>query len=268
VNLWKWYTKALLTNRFLWSWGIAFMLFWLVIGAFLESQGFDLHGPSTLLYTSSWYAIIVILSLSMLAVAVSSSLTYGSAALSYSFRYTRLTPGGFLFSLVGGSAVLGFFLSFLMLGATVGVFGARFGRLLLPSNVLGLLGVSLLAGVFMMALATVLLLVVINYLGLKSTSFVAFVPLLLSYAFGLGQVYAPLPAWLLYGSPYNDLTSLLYEGYAGRPTPVEISTSSASVLSWPWLVVALLAWTLVLTGVAAFLLPRIRSRQLEEGRQV
>jgi len=266
MNLAPAYSKALLRNETLWFWGGVFMLFWIVIGAFVESQGLSLAGTALRQYAASWYAVVVLLSLSMLAVAIANSLTYGSAALAYAFRYTRLTPNGYLGSVLVASAIMGFFLGFLILGGTVAVFGARFHASLVPSNIAGLVGVALVAGVFFMALAAILMLVVINYVGLRSTSLVGFVPLMLAYAFGLGQVFLPLPAWLLYGSPYNDITSLLYQGFCGAAAPV--SGAGPATLAWPILVAALLAWSVALSAGATFLLRRIRARQVEEGRQV
>ena len=39
----KYYIKGMLSNRNLWFWGVAFMLFWLVLGGFVFSRGI----PST-----------------------------------------------------------------------------------------------------------------------------------------------------------------------------------------------------------------------------
>jgi len=268
VNVLRWYTKAMLTNRSIWSWGVGFMLFWLVIGAFVESQGENLSGSGVTTYTAAWYVVIVLFSMSMFAVAVANSYTYGSAALSYSFRFSKLSPRSFFGSVVGGAAVMGAALSCVMLGCTLVLFGIRFGARLAPTDVPALLAVSVAAGVFYMALATTLMLIVINYLGLKSSSFVAFVPLLFSYAFGLAQVYAQLPAWLLYVSPYNEIESLLYQAFVGQPPRLQIGGTSSEVLAWPYLAVGLVLWTLLLSGSAAWLLGRIKSRQVEEGRQI
>jgi hypothetical protein len=268
MNVLWWYTKAMFTNRTIWSWGVAFMLFWLVIGAFIESQGMDLSGSGAVTYTAAWYVVIVLFSLSMFAVAVSNSLTWGSAALSYSFRFSKLSPRSFFGSVVGGSAVMGTVLSFAMLGCTIGIFGVRFGIRFVPADLPALIGTSVGAGVFYMALATTLMLVVINYLGLKSSAFVGFVPLLLSYTFGLAQIYVQLPIWLLYASPYNEIASLLYQAFVGHPTPVQIGGSASPVLSWPYLAGGLVVWTLLLSGTAAWLLGRIKARQIEEGRQI
>jgi len=267
VNLVRSYTKAMLTNPSLWFWAVAFMAFWLAIGAFVESQGVG-QGRSTILaYTTSWYAIIVLFSLSMLSVAISNSMTYGTSALVYAFRFTRLRPEGYLGSLVGGSAMLGGVLSFVLLGATTGMFEARFRVPLWPADPVGLVAVSLLAGVFFMTLSVTLVLIVINYLGLRSSSFVGFVPLLLTFTLGEAQLYVALPRWLIYASPFNDLASLLYQGFSGEPATLVLGSSSA-VLDWVWLLTAIALWIGTLTASSLLLLRRVRARQLEEGRQI
>lgn len=268
MNLGAAYSKSLLTNGSLWFWGAAFMLFWIVIGAYVESSGYQLSGPGLSAYAGAWYAVVVLLSLSMLAIAIANSLTYGSAALAYAFRYTTLTPARYLGAVVLASAIFGLILGFVILGGTVAIFGARFHAAIVPSNVPALVAVSLGAGVFYMALATNLMLLVINYLGLRSASMVGYVPLLLSYAFGLGQAFTTLPTWLLYGSPYNAITSLLYQGFTGAPVPVMLGSTGSVTLAGPLLVVGLVAWTVGLAVTATILLRRIRARNLEEGRQI
>ncbi len=267
MNLWRPYAKAMLTNSSLWFWSVAFMVFWLAIGAFLESGGVGPQRSEVVAYATSWYAVIVLIGLSLLAAAIAGSFAYGSASLAYAFRYSRLTPSGYLGSIVGGSAVLGLAISVVLLGATAGLFGARFSTALPPVDPLGLLGVSLVGGVFFMALSATLALVAINYLGLRSSNYVGYVPLLLSFVLGNAQVYVVLPRWFVYGSPFNDLTSLLYQGYAGTPATVQLGGSSLS-LDWIPLLAGLLVWSALLATCTLFLLRRIRVRQLEEGRQV
>lgn len=267
MNLWRPYAKAMLTNLSLWFWAVAFMAFWLGIGAFLESSGIGPGRAAIVAYTSSWYAVIVLIALSLLAAAIAGSFAYGSASLAYAFRWSRLTPKGYLASIVGGSAVLGLVLNVVLLGATAGIFGARFSAAIVPADALGLVGVSMLGGVFFLALAATLALVAIDYLGLRSSNFVGYVPLLLSFVLGNAQTDVALPRWVIYGSPFNDLTSLLYQGYSGTTPTVELGTSSVA-LAWPFLLVGLLAWTCLLVATTLLLLRRIRARSIEEGRQI
>ncbi len=267
MNLARWYAKAMLTNGSLWFWAVAFMAMWLGIGAFLESQGVGTTRSAIVAYTTSWYAVIVLIALSLLAAVISGSYAYGSSALAYAFRYSRLTPAGYLASLVGGSALVGLVLNVVLLGATAGMFGLRFSTTLLPADPIALVGVSLLGGVFFMALSSTLALLAINHLGLRSADFVGYVPLVLAFVLGNGQVYVAFPRWFVYGSPFNDLTSLLYQGFSGSSATVELGTAAVS-LGWVPLLLGILVWTAGLVGCTLVLLRRIRSRNLEERRQI
>ncbi len=265
--LWRSYAKSMLTNGSLWFWSVAFMTFWLGIGAFLESQGIGSDRSAVVAYTTSWYAVIVLIALSLLSAAIAGSFAYGSSSLAYAFRYTRLTPTGYLGSIIGGSAVLGLVLNIVLLGATAGMFGVRFSTAIPPADPLGLLAVSLLGGVFFMALAATLTLTAINWLGLRSTNYVGYIPLLLAFILGNAQLYVALPRWFVYGSPFNDLTSLLFQGYSGTTATVELGSSSVA-LAWIPLLIGFLIWTGVLIATTLVLLRRIRARHLEEGRQI
>ncbi len=267
MNLTRCYAKAMLTNGSLWFWAVAFMTMWLGIGAFLESQGVAATRSAVVAYTTSWYAVIVLIALSLLAAVIAGSYAYGSSALAYAFRYSRLTPAGYLISIVGGSALLGLVLNVVLLGATAGMFGVRFATTLLPVDPAALLGVSLVGGVFFMALSSTLALLAINHLGLRSADFVGYVPLVLSFVLGNAQLYVTFPRWFIYGSPFNDLTSLLYQGYSGSTPTVELGTATVP-LDWIFLVLGILVWTAAFVGCTLVLLRRIRSRQLEERRQI
>jgi hypothetical protein len=267
MNLGRSFAKSLLSNGSLWFWAVAFMAMWLGIGAFLESQGVGPERAAIVAYTTSWYAVIVLIGLSLLAAAIAGSIVYSSSSLAYAFRWTRLTPSGYLGSIVVGSSVLGVVLNVVLLGATAGMFGWRFSTAVLPVDPLGLVGVSLLGGVFYMALAATLSLVVINYLGLRSSNFIGYVPLLLSFVLGNAQLYVALPRALVYASPFNDLLSLLYQGYSGATPTVQLGASSAP-LAWVPLLLGVLLWTGAFAATTLGLLRRIRARHLEEGRQV
>jgi hypothetical protein len=180
--LFKYYTKGILSNRNLWFWGVAFMLFWVVIGAFEFSQGVPDTNGAPDAFTSSWYGIIALFSLSSLAISIAYTIYYASSSLAYSFKYTRLTPVSYIGTLIGSSSILGVMLSAIMLLATYWMFSYRFGIGLVPHNPLGAVAISALGGVFMMSFAMLLVLIVVNFIGLRSMSLVEFVPLL--FAFG------------------------------------------------------------------------------------
>jgi hypothetical protein len=117
-------------------------------------------------------------------------------------------------------------------------------------------------------LGTALVLVVVNYIGLRSMSFIEFVPLILSYIFGFAQLYVALPSAVLYLSPWNDMESLLYQAYRGVPATVTLANSGSPSVDWPLCAVALVAWVVALVGLSSHLLGRIRSVSVQEGGQV
>jgi hypothetical protein len=262
------YTRAILRNPNLLFWGVAFMGFWFVLGAFVFSVGLPADRAAEVPYTAAWFAVIALFSLTVIAMSLATSMTYGTDALAFGFRFTRLRPIGYALSLLVAAAAVGLVFTLIMAVLVSGLFSAHFGTLILPANLPALVGVSLLAGAFMMTLATALVIVVVNYLGLRSMNFVEFLPLVLSYLFGFAQLYLALPAIVLYVSPWNDMESLLYQAFRGAPATVALTNTSSAALSWPLSVAGLAGWVVVLLVVSSGLLRRIRSVSLQEGRQV
>jgi hypothetical protein len=262
------YTRALLRNPNILFWGIAFMAFWFVLGAYVFSVGLPSNHASEVDYTSAWYAIIALFSLTVVAMSIATSMTYGTSALAFAFRYTRLTPTSFAVSLLAAAAAMGLLFSFIMAGLVSGLFSAHFGTVILPVNLWGLVGASVLAGAFMMGLGAALVLVVVNYLGLRSLSFIEFVPLVLAYIFGFAQLYIALPLAAIYASPWNDIESLLYQGFSGSAATVTLTNSGSAALSWPLAVAGLAAWVVGLVFLTSHLLGRVRSVSVQEGRQI
>ncbi len=248
------YTKGILTNRNLWFWGVAFMIFWLVLGAYSFAQGLPRQSNILVPYTASWYGTIALYS--------------PSSSLAYSFRYTKLSPLSYAGTLVGSSSVLGAILSVIMLVSTYGLFSTRFSLRLTPSNPIEAILISALAGIFMMTLAMFLVLIAVNYVGLQNINLVTFVPLILAYGFGFSQLTTPLPPALLYASPYNAIQSLLFQAYSGLAPPAQLDNASSSLLQWQYLFASLIIWIIMLFLIDSYLLRKIRPRQVEEGRQI
>ncbi|MEM3685154.1 MAG: hypothetical protein QXT39_05770, partial [Conexivisphaerales archaeon] len=189
--IFKYFLKSILSNRSLWGWGVIFMLFWLMLGVFVFSSSVPV--TAALSYVSSYYGIISLFSFSTIAISISYTLYYGSSSLAYSFRYTKLTASTYFLSLLGASSIMAIVMSTIMLAATSGLSSWKFGANLFPYQPLAALAISAIAGAFMMVLAMGLVLIVINYAGLKNITFIGFVPLVLSYVFGFGQLYTKIP---------------------------------------------------------------------------
>jgi ABC-2 type transporter len=268
MSLVKYYTKGILTNRNLWFWGVAFMIFWLFLYAFSFASQVPDTQPALLQFSAISYGSIALFSLSSLAISIAYSIYYASSSLAYSFRFTKLTPISYVGSLIGSSSALGVILSAIMIVCTFGIFSVKFGFNLAPSNAVAAFGVSALAGIFMMALSMLLVLVVVNYLGLQNVSLVTFVPLILAFGFGLAAINSVLPIALLYASPYNAVQSLLYMVYSGQAPHVQLTDPTSPVLNWLYLLASMGIWITLLLSLDSVLLRRLKPRQVEEGRQI
>ncbi|MGI0086107.1 MAG: hypothetical protein ACREBQ_13590, partial [Nitrososphaerales archaeon] len=171
-------------------------------------------------------------------------------------------------TLLGSSSILGVILSAIMIVCTFALFSARFGLNLVPSDPIGAVAISALAGIFMMTFAMLLVLIVVNYIGLQSINLVTFVPLILAFGLGFSQLSTPLPTALLYASPYNAIQSLLFLAYSGSAPPVQLDNPAGATLSWPYLLISLVIWIAVILLVDSSLLRRLKPRQVEEGREI
>ncbi len=128
--MFRYMLKSILLNKSLWGWGVAFMLFWLVMGAFVFSS--SVPAQMALSYTSSYYGVISLYSFSAIAITISYTLFYGSYALAYSFKYTKLSPFGYFTSLLVASSVMATIMGAIMLFSTYALFSWKFGLSLLP----------------------------------------------------------------------------------------------------------------------------------------
>lgn len=244
------------------------MIFYIFLYAFSFAQGVPDTQRALLEFASVTYGSVALFSLSALAISIASSIYYASFSLAYGFRYTKLTPLSYLRTLVGSSSILGVFLSLVMVVSTYGIFSAKFGFDLAPADTVAAVLVSAIAGVFMMVFAVLLVLVVVNYVGLRSVGLLTFVPLILAFGFGLAALSSGLPTTVLYASPYNAIQSLLFTAYSGEAPHAALGNTLTTALQWQYLLASLGGWVVLLFILDSLLLRRIRPRQIEEGRQI
>jgi hypothetical protein len=266
--LFKSYIKGILQNRGLWLWGIVFMLFWIVVGAFELSQNIPNTLEAQTLTTSSWFGLISMFSLSSIAISIAYTVFHASSSLAYSFKYTKLTPKQYIATLVGSSSIVGLTLSALTLAVTYALFSIHFNASIAPSNPLGAIAVAALAGVFVMAFAVMLVLIAVNYVGLRSVTLLTFIPMMLAFALGDTQMYSTMPVEVIYASPYNSISSLLYAAYSGQNVYAQFYNAQTPMLQWPIMLASIVIWIVVLVAVDAYLLRKIKPKKAEEGRQI
>jgi hypothetical protein len=262
----QYFAKAMLSNKRLWTFGVFQMAMWLFLIAYVFSNGATGTVTTLTPQVGVWYGYIALASVSTLAVTLVATILYSNASLAYCFRYTKLSPLSYVTNMLGSSAVLGVILSVIQLLATYLVFSSRFHLSLAPSDPAAAVGISVLAGAFMLGLGMLLALVVVNYAGMQSQGFLNFVPIMLTIVLGLSQAFVTLPASLVYASPFNAVESLLAGAYSGQAPHIQLTDPTTAVLQWQYLLASLAVWVGCLIGVDSLLLRRLKPRNIEEAR--
>ncbi|MGP6206821.1 hypothetical protein ACNF42_02130 [Cuniculiplasma sp. SKW3] len=243
------------------------MAFWLIMGAFLfgykpTSHLYDLD------YTSTWFSIIALYSISTIGTTVAYSLYYSNASLNFAFKFTKLSLKHFLISILSGIIIASVILGGIILTLSTTLFTARSGRIISPVFPYYALIISALGGIIMFGISGSLTVVVNNYFSLKNINLLSLLTTILSYIFGFSQISAPLPKWLVYGNPFSEIIDLSYYSFSGSSPHLILSNPSSPILDVYYLSAGLIVWSLSLAGVFIFLIPKIRPAPMEEARQI
>lgn len=169
---------------------------------------------------------------------------------------------------MGSTSIVGGIIGFIIILFTILLFSSKTGYLIIPAYPELSVLVFVVTGMSMFLFSAVLVIFANNYTGLKSISFIVFIPQLLSYLFGFSELGINLPSLIVYASPFSDISRLLFQTYYGKASPLNVSNGTGPALNPYILVFSLLLWTTFLFVLAMFLVKRIKPRSIEEGRQV
>ena len=265
----KYFLKSMLKNPNLWGWGVLFMLFWIFMGAFVFTSNFPNHEIYFKLNAAIWFGLIGLISASTLSTSISYSIYYGNSSLVYAFRFTTLKPSGYISGFMLSTGIIGGVLSGIMLTMTFVLFSYTSGYLLTPSFPYISILAGIAAGVFMFLLASIIIVVFNNYLGLRNVSFASFIPMILTYLFGFTQFNVGLPSYIIYGSPFTDISDIFVWSYYGHRVPLTLEPLNNGIHINPEIqMVILTIWILILMACSFLLIRRIKPKSIEEGRQV
>ncbi|MCL5787518.1 MAG: hypothetical protein M1581_02750 [Candidatus Thermoplasmatota archaeon] len=266
----KYFIKSMLKNRNLWGWGVLFMLFWLFMGAFVFTSGFPKQEVYYKLNAAIWFGLIGLISASTLATSISQSIYYGNSSLAYAFRFTTLKPSGYISSFMLSAAIIGGVFSGIMLTVTYAIFSYNTGYMLIPKFPYVSVITGFAAGAFMFLLASIIIIVFNNYLGLRNVTFASFIPMILTYLFGFTQFNTVLPAYIIYGSPFTDISDILVWSYYGHRVPLNTlePIGTGGYINPEIQAMILVIWILILAFSSFLLIKKIKPRSIEEGRQV
>ncbi|MBB5254321.1 hypothetical protein [Sulfurisphaera ohwakuensis] len=269
-------TKRLLTNPYLIGWGILFMIFWAIIGAFVESGAIPSNLPQEAykFYTSGWYGVLVLLSFSAIGVGLTAFIRYHTGSIPYLLRYSRMKSADYISGITIASVITSLVYSLILLAIVDLLFSYHFGFQISPANIPLILLTSLLAGLFFLSFSLFVELLIVKYLGLNpaTSQIVNFIPLILGYGFGFAALYSNLGN-IVYASPFADIEYLLTEGYYGHHIYLNAlvnatSVSSNGIFSVGIGFLALIAWIAILFAISLPLFNRIYYRSIYEEKIV
>ena len=282
--------KQILMHPGVIGWGILFILFWGVIGAYiggpqlvnqLLSSPSLKDAPATvqqsvehmvyLQYTSGWYANLVIMSLSAIATGVASVLYYQTGTLPYLIRYSKLKTSTYFISTYSGNLIASLVLEALLTAVTVYMFSNNsVGITATPSKIKIIIPTILLGSIFFVSFSTLLDLIIIKLHAYKFQNLFNYIPLILGFlAFAIFTYVTLKSSAVYYSNPYMAIEILLYYGYFGsfkfaNATGVETTLN----LSLPMLFLSIVAWTSILNIINYILLRKMYYVSLEEGRMI
>jgi len=266
--------KAILTNPQLLGWGILFDLFWGVMGAYvIAPHVFSDVPPSEkptayLQYTSIWYADLVIMSLSAIAVSITMMLYYQTGTLPYLIRYSKLKTSTYFISMYSGSLIASLILELLITITTVLMFSNSIGVAVTPSSIGIIMLTIILGSIFFISFSTFLNLIVIEFHAYRLQNFFNFLPLMLGFlAYAVFTFVVITSSAVYYSYPFLTIPTLLYYGYFGSFKFENVAGNEITLnLSLPLLSLSIIAWIVVLNVINYILVRKMYYVSLEEGR--
>ncbi len=253
--------KSVLASKPIWLWGLTFSLLWLILAVFVFSQGV----PKTysLYFSGIVVSALIVWVFTNIISNISTNLIMSSTSLYYAFKFTKLTPQRYLLYYIISISIVTILMSSIVLIFSIVFFTIQFKTLLVPSSVLGFLGVIFLSSIFVITFSIFLaLLLPPKYIQLSSL-----LPQVLYFVLVLGQIFIGYPYLFTYGSPFNDMELLLFQQYSGYPPPLSFINPYSSTLNTNFLLTSLVIWDSGLYTIDIGLLRRVKVRSVDEMRQ-
>jgi hypothetical protein len=129
-------------------------------------------------------------------------------------------------------------------------------------------GIAVLIGIFFMLIAVMLVLLVISYANVKIIQFLSFIPMILVFSLSYLMIYSSPPKLLMYFSPWNFGPSLIQAAFMNSQPINTFVSSHPESLSWPYLVISLVIWELILFAIDIYIFRRIKPQDTEAMRQI
>jgi len=279
--------KSILTHPGIIGWGVLFVLFWDVAGAYIQAPSFikelssalnqvppeyqhSLEQTYYLRYASTWYASLVILSLSSVAIGVAYMLYYQTGTLPYLIRYSKLKISTYFTSLYSGNLIASLILELLLTAAATLMFSNNgLGMTVTPSNIGIIILAIVLASIFIISFSAFLNLLAIKLHAFKLQNLFNFIPSILGFlAFAMFAFATQTSPIAYYSNPYMTAEILLYYGFSGSFDFYTAGNEITLQLSPGLLTLSVIAWIVILNLINYILARRIHYARIEEGRMM
>jgi hypothetical protein len=246
-RVYRFYLRSILSNGYLWFWAVAFMAFWLFMGAYVYgaritiedfSKQFPEGTPRTIIdeawskfilhYTAGWYGSIALFSMSAVTIGLVQYIYYSTIPIRYLTKYSKATTSKFYtgFTLAAITGIVVFII--VLLATTILLYSYRFygadfhdyrglpvpvfKNLIVPENPIGVLATTIASGVLMYFISSTVALLVVALKKPRALGLASFLPYILS--FGLGMAGLIATGGSIHFSPFNIILVLNYHYYA------------------------------------------------------
>ena len=280
-----------LRNKNMWFWGFAWMLMWIIFGAFFFSRDFakipsPYLGEAARFYTADWAAGIATYEPTGFLVGLLYTLVYQTGGIAYLRRYGKLTPGRLIYSYYLAMVIPSLALSSLLMALTVSLFyvGFRYQGLdvsissFLPKEpapgLAEVLGLSVLASLFTQALLFLMAVAALN-VSPKHVGRLAFIPMMLVFVSFYAYMFLDMPDWAILANPFMAIQGAIAAVYGGMghlPSHLVMGGNGpldiGKAVPLYYDVISIIAWTALLTALSIPLILRIKYRPAEELREL
>jgi len=268
--------KRLITNPYNVGWSILFMLFWVLMGAYVLSSNVPKIVNAEKFYTAAWAGVIELLVLSSSSMTLTIILNYQTGGLPHLLRYSKLTPTYYIASLYSSNLIMQIVYSLILIIAVYTTFSNHFGINLYPKNVLLIVITLVISSLFFTSLSIFLNLIILRSTR-KMQQLVDFIPLILGYGFGFTFIYLNMGS-LVYFSPFAAIEALIISSYLNTQIPINFATLvtdnykvyaiNSPQFSIPIALSSIIFWTIFLSLIGIIGLRKLYYKPLEEGRIV
>lgn len=291
MGLARFLVVSMLKNRNMLFWGVAFMLMWILVGAFVFTSDFPkLPQPymdeAVRLYTADWASFVIVYEPSGVLIGLLYTLIYQTAGITYLRKYGRLTPTRFIASYYLGMIAPSLISSLVLIASIVLLFYAGFRYhgfnipilAVLPKDpILGtaeVVGLAILVSLFMEAILFLLGIAALN-VSLRQVSRLSFIPYILTFISYFIYLYLNVPKWVILLDPFMGFMGIIvtvYSGFSNIPSYLVVNAvhnglEIGKAVPLTYGIVSAVIWTIIPTILAIPLVMRIKYKPPEEVRE-